>query len=88
MKVKITKKDLKKAQAGIERGKFLSECCLIYQAAKRVGLPIVLVSYSFIKFKDRESFDLDESTRKITRANKKNWPQFVGQTIELPDLAD
>ncbi len=88
MKTTITQEDLEKAQKEYaERGSiFIDCCCLVFQACKRVGIPIRNCGIQRIIVSGGSEVELHFSCHKITEATPKDWPSFVGTEIELPDL--
>ncbi len=94
MKVTITQEDCDRALAEYSEEanngcSNVCQSCLIYQAAKRMGIDVWFVGASQIQFPEstgREAFELGAAEREITKAMCSDWPSFVGTEIELPDL--
>ena len=83
MKGTITQADLEAAKENLRKTDRVTNGCLVWQVAKRLGLDPEVCWFNNIYLKDGREIRLSFTTQKITAAFYDNWPRYVGEEVEF-----
>jgi len=81
----ITPEDLALAQKEKLTRASMCCCCLVFQAAKRVGLEPVNCAISVLSTKTND-YQINTDGRKITLSKSVDWPTHVGKSFTLTQI--
>lgn len=82
--INIEDQDVKKALEAIKHPHaLLTQCCVLYQCAKRHGLPIRSIIVSFGYMKDGSEFEIDHKGRAFTLSFEGDWDQLPKGPVTL-----
>ena len=80
---KITATDLKNANNDYKKKGEITTSCLVFQAAKRLGLKPTACYNDSIECRRGVMYHIDKSGKVITGTNRKNWSKRVGRKFTL-----
>lgn len=86
MTTTILQEDIDKATIHYREHGAICDGCVVFQAAKRNGIPIADVFANEISLENGKFFPLAQDAQEVTGLVPSAWPSTLGKKITLPDL--
>jgi len=83
MKITITKTDVEKAIAEFKKRSGVCRLCPVFQALKRLGVPVTLVTLSNYDTTAISSVPLPIEARAVTEMAADQWSEAIGVTFTI-----